>query len=218
MILCAAAFQLVLGMLVFSALEAWFALDPSRRWWRRRFWTDAALWLVHPVAYACGMAFAVALVGEHDRSSLPSWAQLVIAFVAIDFGSYVLHRLYHRVPILWRLHVVHHTSKQVDWLSTSRLHPLSQTMNAAVLSAPLLYCGLSTRSLITANAIIGFWAVIVHANVRIDLGRLGTLVVSPAFHRRHHDSAGHEQNLGAVLAIWDRLFGTSDGPVADKIV
>lgn len=173
MIVCAAAFHLVLGMLVFSALAARFALDPSRRWWRR-FWSDALLWLVHPVASAFGMAIAVTSVGGRHSSTLPAWAQL-----------------------LWRLRVPHHTSDELDWLSTSRAHPLSQTLNAAVLSAPMLHCGLSARSLVVANAIIGLWAVTVHSNLRVRLARLGALVVSPAFHRHQHDPRARAKGTSA---------------------
>lgn len=208
MIVGAAAFHLLVGMVVFTALEARYAVDPTRRWWRRRFWGDALLWLVTPVAHACGMAAAVALVGSVAPAALPIGLQIASAFVATDLGSYVLHRLYHRVPVLYRLHVVHHTSEEIDWLSTSRLHPLSQGINAFVLAAPLLACGLSARAIVAANAIIGLWAVVVHANVRLDLGKLDWLIVSPTFHRRHHDPAMGGRNLGAVLVVWDRLFGS----------
>jgi sterol desaturase/sphingolipid hydroxylase (fatty acid hydroxylase superfamily) len=217
MIVGAATLHLVLAMALFSVLEERFAAHPSQRWWRRRFGADAALWLVHPVAAACGIAMASALIRAVPRpgfapmvTALPLALQTPIAFVLADLGAYALHRAYHRVPLLWAFHAVHHTSKELDWLSTSRLHPVSQAVNAAVAAAPLLACGLSTRAVVVANAVIGLWAVIVHANVRLTLGTLAAVVVSPAFHRHHHASG--DANLGAVLGVWDRLFRTWEDP------
>ncbi len=217
MIVGAATVHLLLAMVFFSALEERFAAHPTQRWWRRRFGADAALWLVHPVATACGIAMASASIRAVPRpgfaptvAALPMALQIPIAFVLADLGAYTLHRAYHRVPLLWAFHAVHHTSKELDWLSTSRLHPVSQAVNAAVAAAPLLACGLSIRSVLAANAAIGLWAVIVHANVRLGLGKLAAVVVSPAFHRHHHASG--DANLGAVLGVWDRLFRTWEDP------
>ncbi len=213
------AVLLLLGMVIFSALESRFPIDPARRWWRRRFLADVMLWLVHPVSSACGMAIAAAVTRALPQPAfassvalLPHWLQLVVAFVAADLAAYALHRAYHRVPVLWAFHVVHHTSKELDWLSTSRLHPLSQAINAALVAAPLFVYGLPVGAVVFANALIGLWAIFVHANVRFNLGKLGAVVVSPTFHRHHHGRGVGAKNLGAVLTLWDRLFGSWEKP------
>jgi lathosterol oxidase len=220
MIALAAALHLALGMGIFSLLEAVAAVDPSRRWWRRAFVADALLWLTHPLSSALGMAAAAVVAGLLPRTelasrvaTLPGWAHALLALVAVDFGAYALHYAYHRVPFLWAFHAVHHTSREIDWLSTSRLHPVSQAANAAIVAAPLLVCGLPTASVVAANALVGLWAVLVHANVRLDLGRLGAFVVSPAFHRHHHGRSVGAKNLGAILSVYDRLFGTWAEPL-----
>jgi sterol desaturase/sphingolipid hydroxylase (fatty acid hydroxylase superfamily) len=148
-------------------------------------------------------------------AALPLVIQIVIAFVITDFLSYWIHRAYHRVPFLWSFHLMHHTSEQVDWLSTLRLHPISQMMDTALIAGLLLIAGLSLPAIIVANAIIGFSAVLTHANVPWTFGLLGRVFVSPVFHHWHH--ARHEPkggldstaNFGAALSIWDRIFGTS---------
>jgi sterol desaturase/sphingolipid hydroxylase (fatty acid hydroxylase superfamily) len=223
MMVGAAALHLVFGMALFSALEARFAAHAARRWWRRRFVADALLWLVHPLTYAAGVALAALLVGALPHSwlasrvaALPAWTQVALAVVAADAVGYALHRAYHRVPLLWSFHVVHHTSEQLDWLSSSRLHPVSQAINAAVVAAPLLACGLPMSAVVVANAIIGLWAVIAHANLRLPLGRLGVVLVSPAFHRHHHGRGVGAHNLGGMFAVWDHLFGTWQEPAVES--
>jgi sterol desaturase/sphingolipid hydroxylase (fatty acid hydroxylase superfamily) len=139
--------------------------------------------------------------------------QILLTFIAVDFLSYWIHRAYHRFPFLWSFHVMHHTSEQVDWLSTLRLHPVSQMIDTALIAGSLLLAGLPLRAVVAANALIGFSAVLTHANVPWTFGPLGRLFVSPAFHHWHH--ARQEQssvptpiNFGAALSIWDRVFGT----------
>jgi sterol desaturase/sphingolipid hydroxylase (fatty acid hydroxylase superfamily) len=214
MLALAAALHLVVGMALFTALEVRFAAHAAR-WWRRRFLADALLWLVHPFCYAVGVAGAAALVGALGRlpfaewvSALPGWSQIPLAVVMADAVGYGLHRAYHRFSPLWAFHVMHHTSTELDWLSSSRLHPVSQAINSAVVAAPLLACGLPMSSVVVANAVIGLWAVVAHANVRLPLGPLGVLLVSPSFHRHHHGRSVGPKNLGGLLAIWDRIFGT----------
>jgi sterol desaturase/sphingolipid hydroxylase (fatty acid hydroxylase superfamily) len=71
---------------------------------------------------------------------------------------------------------------------------------------------------VVANATIGLWAVIAHANLRLPLGRLGVLLVSPAFHRHHHGRGVGAYNLGGMFAAWDHLFGTWQEPAVESSV
>ncbi len=224
MIVVAAAIHLAFAMAIFSSVETRFAVDPRRRWWRRPFIADAVLWISHPLSAAFGMALAASIVGVLPHlafasrvEALPGWAQVALAFLFADLGAYALHRVYHRMPLLFSFHVVHHTSRELDWLSTSRLHPVSQAVNAAIIATPLLVCGLPVSALLVANALIGLWAVIVHANARLELGKLDVVVVSPAFHRHHHGRAVGAKNLGAVLSVWDRVFGTFEKPAPTEL-
>jgi sterol desaturase/sphingolipid hydroxylase (fatty acid hydroxylase superfamily) len=141
--------------------------------------------------------------------------QIAIAFIALDFLSYWFHRAYHRIPLLWSLHLFHHTSEHLDWLSTLRVHPFSQMLNTASMSCLLLLAGLPLKAVVVGNAIIGFSAVLSHANVPWTFGLLRYVFVSPLFHHCHHSrqNAGTARpqvaNFGAALSIWDYLFGTA---------
>ncbi len=220
-----ALFTLIIAMILFSLVEGRWPSLASARWWRRPVATDIGLWLVHPLLIANSLLVAAAaavalmrLVGERAPlltlvrarvGGWPGWVGFVAAFVATDFLSYWVHRVYHRVPFLWAFHVVHHSSEPVDWLSAARLHPLSQAVNTVAISLTLLLAGFSLSTVTAANATVGLISTFAHANVKWSLGPLGQLLVSPPFHRRHHARAdGSPYNYGGALSVWDRIFAT----------
>lgn len=140
-------------------------------------------------------------------------ARLALVLVLTDLAGYLSHRALHRVPALWRLHQVHHSSEHVDWLATSRGHALDVAFVLAALAVPSLVLGVPTEG----GVIIAFlymYPFVVHANARIPLQWLERVFVSPRFHHWHHaeDVAGHDRNFGTLLTVWDRLFRTTARP------
>jgi len=237
-----AAIQLVILMAVFSIIEGRWPSSRAHNWWRRPLFVDLCSWMIHPLAVGAGIALAVAstdaLLAKLPEeglwltfsllrarvSAFSPLAQMAMAVVVADFLSYWIHRAYHRFPVLWAFHIVHHTSEELDWLSTLRLHPVSQAVNTAVVGAALLLVGLPSTAVVAANVLIGAAALLVHANVRWSFGPLQHLLVSPLFHQWHHarvDDDAHPHgagNFGAVLCIWDRLFGTWSLPTSNRPV
>jgi sterol desaturase/sphingolipid hydroxylase (fatty acid hydroxylase superfamily) len=236
-----ALFQLVVLMVVFSILENRWPSSRAHRWWRRPLFVDLCSWFIHPLAIGAGILVAVTFtdalsstfpnqgiwltfsVARGRAAALSTWAQLTIAVLVADFLAYWIHRAYHHFPLLWAFHVIHHTSEELDWLSTSRLHPLSQMLNTAAVGALLLLLGLPVAAVIGANVIIGAAALVAHANVRWNFGPFQYLLVSPLFHQWHHARLEDEQlngagNFGAVFSFWDRLFGTWRLPAASRPV
>jgi sterol desaturase/sphingolipid hydroxylase (fatty acid hydroxylase superfamily) len=225
--------HLIACMLVFSFVEKLWPSSAPHKWWRRPLLVDVCSWLILPLAVSGGIALAVlstdALAAAGERNGWWDWLtqmraglgrvsliiQIAIAFLAVDFLSYWVHRAYHRFPLLWSFHLMHHSSENLDWLSTLRLHPISQMINTAVIAAPLLLTGLPVKAVLVANALDGFSAELVHANVPWNFGPLRYLFVSPVFHHWHHarSHANSEtkpaSNFGAALSIWDRIFRTS---------
>jgi sterol desaturase/sphingolipid hydroxylase (fatty acid hydroxylase superfamily) len=137
-------------------------------------------------------------------------ARLVLVLVLTDLAGYLSHRALHRVPVLWRLHQVHHSSEHVDWLATSRGHALDLAFVLSVLAVPSLVLGAPTEGGVVI-AFLYMYPFVVHANARIPLQWLERVFVSPRFHHWHHaeDAAGHDRNFGTLLTVWDRLFGTT---------
>ncbi len=225
------AFQFFVLMAIFSFVENLWPSSPEHKWWRRPLLVDLCAWLIHPLTLGAGIALALlgmktvaALAPAHGFwltlhswragvAAWPLWAQVLSAFLIADFLSYWIHRAYHRFPFLWAFHVVHHTSEELDWLSTPRLHPISQIVDTALIAGILLLLGLAVTAVLAANVIVGAAALLVHANVRWNFGVFQHLLVSPVFHQWHHarteeKAKDHLGNYGAVLSIWDRIFGT----------
>ena len=225
-------FQLLVLMVAFSIIEGLWPAARDRKWWRRPILVDICSWLVHPLSVTAGIVLAVSFVDwllahsyvadaianwRSAMTSLPFAVHVFIAVVIADFLWYWLHRAYHHFPLLWAFHIVHHSSEELDWLSTSRLHPLGQMFNHAGITAVLLLLGIPVSAVVASNVLIGAGAVIVHANVRWSFGPLAQILVSPIFHQWHHarcDRNHASGNYGALFSIWDRMFGTCSVPAA----
>ena len=145
--------------------------------------------------------------------ALPAPALVVGVFVLTDLANYAGHVAMHRIPLLWRLHAVHHSSERLDWLATARVHPVDLAVSTAVASLPAYALGLAVTEpwLLTFLFLYPFLA---HANAHVRLPVLDRVIVSPELHHWHHaaDRAAHDHNYGAILSVWDRLFGTAYEP------
>jgi sterol desaturase/sphingolipid hydroxylase (fatty acid hydroxylase superfamily) len=136
------------------------------------------------------------------------------ATVAIrSLATYGIHRLSHAVPLIWRIHRVHHVDTALDLSTGLRNHPLELAVVAPCLAAVTIVLGLEPRTLMAYEAIALPFALWTHANVRLRPGldhRLRLLFVTPAMHHVHHSArrAETDSNYGDVLSLWDRLFGT----------
>lgn len=142
-------------------------------------------------------------------TALPGPARLLLGFVLFDALAYWAHRWMHRVPLLWRFHVIHHSSQRLDWVAGFRTHPLDGVLLAPVF-AVLVVAGFDpelTGGLLVVQVVAGFF---LHANVRWRLRPLHRVVATPEFHHWHHssDPQAMDSNFAAFLPVWDVLFGT----------
>ena len=144
------------------------------------------------------------------------WLHLAFAFLALDALNYLLHRTMHVVPLLWRLHALHHTDVALDVSTTIRHHPLEAVFTAVVMGVAGALLGCSAFEVAVYGVVETLVQMIGHADVHLakPVDRvLGAVFVTPRFHRIHHSSARPEtdSNYGQVLAFWDRLFGSVGG-------
>ena len=141
-------------------------------------------------------------------------AVLVVATLTIrSLANYGLHRLAHSVPLLWRMHQVHHSDNEVDLSTGLRHHPAELLYVAAVLGALSVLLGLSPGALAAYEIVAAGFALWTHANLRLPDRTdrtLGWLFVGPRFHHVHHsaDRRRTDSNYGDIVTLWDRLFGT----------
>ncbi|HYJ31545.1 MAG TPA: sterol desaturase family protein [Allosphingosinicella sp.] len=152
-------------------------------------------------------------IGLLNAFALPTAAAVVVTLLARSITSYALHVLAHRVPLLWRMHRVHHSDTAVDLSTGVRHHPFELLFAAACHAAAAVMLGLSVPALIAYEATavaLTFWS---HANLRLPsaVERLASFIfVTPAAHHVHHSARRFEtdSNYGEVLLVWDWLFGT----------
>ena len=142
---------------------------------------------------------------------LPFWAGVLLIVLVADLVQYWTHRAYHEVPLLWRLHAVHHSAKRMDWMAGSRQHILEVLITRTLVLAPIYVLGFSKEVIDAYIVIVGFQAVFNHANVSVRLGPLRYLIVTPNFHHWHHsqDQEALDRNYAAHYAFLDHLFGTA---------
>jgi lathosterol oxidase len=140
--------------------------------------------------------------------SQPFWLQLVEAMFVADLFAYVAHRLFHQIPVLWRFHQIHHSSEQMDWLASSRLHVIDIVVTRAFGFLPLYVIGFVQPALYAYLTWASFQAILIHSNVRFTFGPLRYVLATPQFHHWHHSATLHDRNFAVHLPLIDRLFGT----------
>ena len=151
----------------------------------------------------------------------PQWLVVLLGVLALDLTEYARHRISHRIPLLWRLHRVHHTDVQVDVTTSLRSHPLEQALRPLFDAAAVLLVGIGPLTL-AVHALLQIATLLFqHANIALPprLDRfIALLTPTPAYHVVHHSRRRlqTDSNYGACFTIWDRLFGTLQ-PTAPEI-
>jgi sterol desaturase/sphingolipid hydroxylase (fatty acid hydroxylase superfamily) len=216
---------------VFSVLSLFWPCNETKPWWRKQgLSTDIAYWIFVPVFSRymriwVTVVFTMALFGitsgdaivqfyDHGHgaiSRLPLWEQGLIYLVATDFVLYWSHRLFHK-SFLWKYHAVHHASKDVEWISASRFHPLNLALGTCGVDIAAFLSGISPEVFVVLGPFNTIASVFVHANLDWTLGPFRYLLVSPVFHRWHHVNEMKGRNFASTFALWDWLFGTFHMP------
>lgn len=144
---------------------------------------------------------------------MPIVARWATALIALDLTHYAAHIAFHKMPALWRVHAVHHHDTDVDVTTAARFHPIEIAAQCFAMLPAIALLGLSLPQVVTYEAALVAASMFHHANIRMPrrLDRAARwLVVTPRMHWVHHSDWQPEtdSNYGAVLSLWDRLFGT----------
>ncbi|WP_300063636.1 sterol desaturase family protein [uncultured Roseobacter sp.] len=151
--------------------------------------------------------------GLFNMIGWPVWLEMVIAILVLDFAIWLQHLITHKVPILWRLHRVHHADVDMDVTTAIRFHPVEIALSM-VLKIGLVYLmGPAALAVIIFEILLNGTAMFNHANIRLPLwldAIVRRVLVTPDMHRVHHSvhRAEHDSNYGFALSIWDQMFGT----------
>ena len=154
-----------------------------------------------------GVAFSVAAIGAWDNT-LPSTIAIPVAILIADLGGYWMHRWGH-LGWLWKVHGVHHTPDKVNTWNNNTIHFLNSIYSGLAKTLPLALLGFDPSVIIIAAYLTTIQSYAVHANIDVELGWLGYLIMGPAHHRLHHSTVMEEAgNFASVTTLWDIAFGS----------
>lgn len=220
-----ASIYTILFFATFSVVALWEYVAPRRRLrasmptrWFGNFSCLILNGVLLGVLYSSWGAGAAHLVSQSNwgllrQVDLPYWFAFVLGFMLMDFGHYAIHYLFHRVPLLWRMHRLHHTDQDFDFTTGSRFHPFEAVLEhganlvfALVVGAPIA----AAMAFAFAYLLTTCW---VHGNIRMpsNWDRMIRLVlITPDLHRTHHSQIPSEtnSNYAGLFSFWDRLFGS----------
>ncbi len=137
----------------------------------------------------------------------------------IDFFYYWMHRCQHKSQILWRQHKLHHSEENLNVTTSERHHWLEDFIRLPFIAVPTtLLFDISVAEVGLASFLVSYWAFLIHANMKLSLGRLSFLLAGPQLHRIHHsiEPRHFDKNFAAFFPIWDVLFGTYYHPRPDE--
>ena len=210
---------------VFILIAAWELLVPRRvlttskttRWVSNlgiTFLNPLVVRFLFPVL-AAGMALKAYERGWGVLNifELPYWLALVIGVAVLDLAIYLQHVIFHSIPLLWRLHMVHHADLDFDVTTGLRFHPIEIVLSMGIKLSAVVLLGPPVTAVLIFEVLLNATAMFNHGNIRLPLKLdwvLRFIIVTPDMHRVHHSVIIREtnSNFGFNLPWWDRLFGT----------
>lgn len=158
-------------------------------------------------------SFALHRFGLLHRLGIDPWWNALITIVALDGVTYAWHRAYHGVPIMWRLHRVHHSDRDLDVTTSGRFHLTEMALSAAFRLVVIALLGAEVASVVLFEILFGLLNQVEHSNLRIPEPFetwLRAVFVTPDMHRLHHaqEPRHTNSNYSTIFSWWDRLFGT----------
>jgi sterol desaturase/sphingolipid hydroxylase (fatty acid hydroxylase superfamily) len=168
--------------------------------------------LVVPLGAAAAAVWAAGRgYGLLAQVQWPSWLEGTLAFLALDGLIYWQHRLFHRIPLFWRLHRMHHSDLEFDATTGVRFHPVEIALSMLVKIGAVVALGAPALAVIAFEIALNATSLFNHANLSLPPGldrALRRLIVTPDMHRVHHSvhRVEHDSNYGFNLSCWDHLF------------
>ena len=219
------ALRLGVFLAVFAALALWERAAPARarRLSRALRWrANLGLAVLNTLMLRIllpGSALAVAALAAEEgwgllnRVEMPGWVAVTAAVVMLDLVIYFQHVLFHSVPVLARLHSVHHADLDFDLTTGIRFHPLEIALSTLIKFAAIAALGAPVLAVLAFEILLNATAMFNHANASLPAWLepwVRHALVTPDMHRTHHSVVESERNsnYGFCLSVWDRWLGT----------
>lgn len=217
-------FTLRIGVfiLVFISLLVWQWRCPRTTLlqWRQRWRHNIVLLMLGALCVRMTQPILLSLValssqhfGLLNLFELPVWSVLLLSVLLLDCVIYWQHRLFHRIPFLWRLHRVHHSDPELDVSSAIRFHPIEIVLSLVIKASAVLLLGIPIEAVLIFDVLLNASAMFNHTNARLPNrveSMVHHLIITPDMHRIHHSRVSEEtnSNYGFFLSIWDAIFCT----------
>lgn len=212
-------------LLLLVGLSTWELIQPRRRLTvhqGKRWANNLGLLVLNTVGVRSLLpltaAATAALALEHGWGVLnhvdwPDWFEVIVTVMIMDLAIYLQHVLFHAVPVLWRLHLVHHADLDCDVTTGVRFHPLEMLLSALIKIGVVAALGPSVVGVVLFETLLNTTSMFNHSNIRLPIKVdqwLRWFVVTPDMHRVHHSTQRHEagSNFGFNMPWWDYVLGT----------
>lgn len=215
---------LVSGLLFFWIIEGAVPLLPMqyKKTKLRHAGVNFSFTVIHLIIHTF-LAIVIVKLSDwclHQQFGLVYWLHagigltLLVSFLTLDFfGGWLVHITEHKIPLLWRFHVIHHADNNVDVTTGLRHHPVESVLRGIFFFMGIILSGAPMYAVMIFQTILIFATAFTHANISLPKGldtALSYLLISPNMHKVHHhwQQPYTDSNYGAVFSIWDRLLGT----------
>ena len=209
-------------VLVFSSLIFWQWHWPrgALLQWRQRWRHNLLLLAIGAICVRVIQPLLLSVVALFSQNfglfwvlDLPFWAVFLLSILLLDCLIYWQHRLFHRIPFLWRIHRVHHSDPELDVSSAVRFHPVEIILSLFIKALAVWLLGIPVVAVLVFDVLLNASAMFNHTNARLPVNIevwVKKLVVTPDMHRIHHSRVSLEanSNYGFFLSIWDAFFKT----------
>jgi len=209
------------GMVVLFLLESFIPRKKLEADQTVRWLSNIGLALFNYFFLLFYILFVMSLVAKYAPQSpflqslkLTDITMFMIVLLIMEFIYYWLHRVYHKVSLLWRIHAVHHTDTEVDVTTSQRHHPFEMVLSSLVITPVILFLGAPLMLIAVYNLVNLAANLITHSNIKVPEKferRLRFIIVTPDFHRVHHssDKVYTDSNYSTVIPLFDYLFKTA---------
>jgi len=215
---------LVGGMLILWSIEGFIPLLPLayRKNKRKHAVVNLSFTAIHLVIHT-GFALLIVFLSDWAKAArfgIIHWsgasvaAGIIVTILVLDFfGGWLVHFTEHKLALLWRFHIIHHTDNNVDVTTGLRHHPIESVLRGLFFLAGVVVAGAPMYAVMIFQTLLVLATQFTHANISLPVGldkALSWIIVSPNMHKVHHhyELPYTDSNYGAVFSIWDRLLGT----------
>ena len=213
------AFFIVLGFTLL--MEQLLPVQKKARFWTVSFAQDLVWFFYEAILHAAVIVTFIAWLMQfyyahcnfltiYAANRLPGWARFVFGVLALDFLYWLQHWINHKVPWLWQFHAVHHSQKELSFFSDFRYHVFEYVIRETIMVVPFLILQVDIPTIVYFSVFRNWYTRFYHGNIKINMGPLRYILVTPQSHRVHHsiELRHYDQNFGSLFSIWDFLFGT----------